>query len=185
MDIAGRVRDTGLMLEPGSSRERLAGTLKAAFAEGLLSEQTLSHRLGLLFGPRLIEPTSVIGDLALRTPRRPAVLASLASAVQAVRRELEGLFSRQRPEPAPLVLALDWSGAQEDLLIGRGTTCDVALSNQTVSRRHARLTFRDGTWIVSDMGSKNGITLNGAPVGRSQLRPGDRLALGLQLLEID
>jgi hypothetical protein len=184
MDIAGRVRDTGLMLEPGSSRERLAGTLKAAFAEGLLSEQTLSHRLGLLFGPRLIEPTSVIGDLALRTRRRPAVLASLASAVQAVRRDLEGLLSRQRPEPA-LVLALDWSGAQEDLLIGRGTTCDVALSNRTVSRRHARLTFRAGTWIVSDMGSKNGITLNGAPVGRSQLRPGDRLALGLQLLEID
>jgi pilus assembly protein CpaF len=83
------------------------------------------------------------------------------------------------------VLALDWSGAQEDLLIGRGGACDIALSNLTVSRAHARLIFRDGTWIVNDLASKNGITLNGAQVGRCQLRPGDRLALGLQLLEID
>jgi FHA domain len=173
------------MLEPGSSRERLAGTLKAAFAQGLLSEQTLTYRLGLLFGPRLIEPGRVIGDLELRTRRRPAGVASLAKALQAVRRELEVITTRRRPEPAPLVLALDWSGAQEDLLIGRASACDIALSNLTVSRRHARLIFRDGTWIVNDLSSRNGVTLNGVHVGRSQLRPGDRLALGLQLLEID
>jgi hypothetical protein len=185
MDNALGVRETGQMLKPGSSRERLAGTLKAAFAEGLLSEQTLSHRLGMLFGPRLIEPGPVIGDLALRARRRPAGLASLASALQVIRRELEALVSRERPEPAPLVLALDWSGGQDELLIGRGSACDIALRNLTVSRRHARLIFRDGTWIVNDLASKNGIAVNGAQVGRCQLRPGDRLALGLQLLEID
>jgi hypothetical protein len=185
MDIALRVRDTGQMLKPGSSRERLAGTLKAAFAEGLLSEQTLSHRLGLLFGPRLIEPRRVIGDLALRTRRRPARLASLGSALRAMRAELEEIVSRGRAEPAPLVLALDWAGGQEDLLIGRGPACDIALSNLTVSRQHARLIFRDGRWIVNDLASKNGIAVNGTQVGRCQLRPGDRLALGLQLLEID
>jgi hypothetical protein len=185
MDIPARLRETGHMLEPGSSRERLAGTLKAAFAEGLLSEQTLSHRLGLLFGPRLIEPRRLVGDLALRTGRRPAGWTPLVSALQAMRRELEAIVSRRRPELAPLVLALDWSGAQEDLLIGRDPSCDIALSDLTVSRRHARLIFRDGTWIVNDLASKNGIALNGAEVGRCQLRPGDRLALGLQLLEID
>jgi hypothetical protein len=185
MDNALGVRETGQMLKPGSSRERLAGTLKAAFAEGLLSEQTLSHRLGMLFGPRLIEPGPVIGDLALRARRRPAGLTSLASALQVIRRELDALVSRERPEPAPLVLALDWSGGQDELLIGRGSACDIALRNLTVSRRHARLIFRDGTWIVNDLASKNGIAVNGAQVGRCQLRPGDRLALGLQLLEID
>jgi DNA segregation ATPase FtsK/SpoIIIE, S-DNA-T family len=185
MDIARPVRDTGWVLKPGSSRERLAGTLKAAFAEGLLSEQTLSHRLGLLFGPRLIEPRSVIGDLALRAPRRPISLASLISAATAVRESLEGIIDRGRSAPAPLVLALDWSGGQEALVLGRAPSCDVALTDQTVSRRHARLVFRDCAWIVNDLASKNGVTVNGTKVGRCQLRPGDRLGLGLQLLDID
>jgi S-DNA-T family DNA segregation ATPase FtsK/SpoIIIE len=185
MDIARAVRDTGWVLKPGSSRERLAGTLKAAFAEGLLSEQTLSHRLGLLFGPPLIEPRSVIGDLALRAPRRPISLAALISAATAVRESLEGIIDRGRSLPAPLVLALDWSGAQDALLIGRASACDIALSDQTVSRRHARLVFRDGAWIVNDLESKNGVTVNGTKVGRCQLRPGDRLGLGLQQLDID
>src|SRR5437588_78913 len=139
MDIAGNVRGTGRMPGAGSARERLASTLKAAFAEGLLSEQTLSHRLGLLFGPRLIEPHGVVGDLTLRAQRRPAGFASLRSALQTAGRELARILSRRRSEPAPLVLALDWSGAQEELLIGRGTACDIALSNLTVSRRRGPL----------------------------------------------
>jgi hypothetical protein len=185
MDISGHLRETASMLRAESSREGLARTLRAAFAEGLLSEQTLSHRLGLLFGPRLIEPRSVIGDLALRSPRRPNSLASLISAAAAVRESLEAVIGRGRCAPEPLVLALDWSGAQDALLIGRATSSDIALSDQTVSRRHARLQFRDGVWIVNDLASKNGVTVNGRKVGRCQLRPGDRLGLGLQLLEID
>jgi len=187
MDIYGHVRETASMLRAGSARDGLARTLRAAFAEGLLSEQTLSHRLGLLFGPRLIEPRSVIGDLALRSPRRPIGLALLISAASAVRERLEGIIDRGRNTPAPLVLALalDWSGAQDALLIGRASSCDIALSDQTVSRRHAELLFRDGAWIVNDLASRNGVTVNGTQVGRCQLRPGDRLGLGLQLLDID
>jgi S-DNA-T family DNA segregation ATPase FtsK/SpoIIIE len=185
MDISARVRETAWMLRAGRSRDGLARTLRAAFAEGLLSEQTLSHRLGLLFGPPLIEPRSVIGDLALRAPRRPISLAWLISAASAVRESFEGIIDRRRSAPAALVLALDWSGAQDALLIGRASSCDIALSDQTVSRRHARLVFRDGAWIVNDLESKNGVTVNGTKVGRCQLRPGDHLALGLQLLDID
>jgi FHA domain len=185
MDISGLVRETASMLRAGRARDGLARTLRAAFAEGLLSEQTLSHRLGLLFGPRLIEPRSVIGDIALRSPRRPISLASLISAASAVRESLEGIIDRGCNAPAPLVLALDWSGAQDTLVIGRAPSCDIALGDQTVSRRHARLLFRDGAWIVNDLASKNGVTVNGTQVGRCQLRPGDRLGLGLQLLDID
>jgi hypothetical protein len=185
MDIRAAVRDTACMLEPGRLRGRLARILGAAFAEGLLSEQTLSHRLELLFGSPLVEPHWVIGDLALRThaPRRTP--ASVLSTLAAARSGLARVLDRRPPEPRALVLALDWSGRHDDLVIGRGTGCDVALLDRTVSRRHARLFFRDGGWIVQDLGSKNGIALNGARVGRSQLRPGDRLAVGLQLIEID
>ncbi|HSZ05152.1 MAG TPA: FHA domain-containing protein [Solirubrobacteraceae bacterium] len=186
MDIPAAVRETDWMLAPGRSRERLAGTLSAAFAEGLLSEQTLSYRLELLFGPRLIEPGSLVGDLALRdrpTPR-PAI-ASALSALAAARAAVGGFTGAGRREPTELVLALDWAGAHGDLLIGRSPDCDVRLGEGTVSRRHARLVFRDGAWMIQDLASRNGVTVNGTPVGRCQLRPGDRLGLGLQLVEID
>jgi hypothetical protein len=159
--------------------------LNEAFSEGLLSEQTLSHRLELLFGSRLIEPHGVVGDLALRTPSRRLGPAASAWWVGAIRERLAELLRRRSPEPPGIVLALDWSGGLEDLVIGRGPGCDISLGDRTVSRRHARLVFRDGSWIVQDLGSRNGIALNGARVGRCQLHPGDRLSLGLQLVEID
>ncbi|MGD0454938.1 MAG: FHA domain-containing protein [Solirubrobacteraceae bacterium] len=174
------------MLEPGFSRDRLASILNTAFAEGLLSEQTLSYRLGLLFGPRLIEPRGVVGDLALRAgPRRRVVLDSFQSVVAAARTGLGRIVGSSDSEPAPLMLALDWAGAQDDLLIGRGPECDIGLHDATVSRRHARLVFRDGTWVIQDLASKNGVTVNGTHVGRCQLQPGDRVGLGLQLVDID
>lgn len=185
MDIRAGVRETTRMLEPGRARERLVRTLNAAFAEGLLSEQTHSYRLGLVFGPRVIEPRGVVGDLTLRAERQRDRPALLALALAAVRHGLTGIRERRQRDSAAFVVALDWSGAQEDLLIGRGPGCDVALPDGTVSRRHARLVFRDGGWIVQDLGSRNGVTVNGVRVGRCQVRPGDRVGLGLQLVDID
>ena len=174
------------MPQPGFSRDRLAGVLNAAFAEGLLSEQTLSHRLGLLFGPRLIEPSGVVGDLALRArPRRQLVSGALTAVFDAVRASVGGVLGARRPEPAALVLTLDWTGAQDELTVGRDASCDISLDDSTVSRRHARLIFRDGVWVIQDLASKNGLTVNGAAVGRCQLRAGDRVSLGLQLIDID
>jgi hypothetical protein len=156
--------------------------VNAAFAEGLLSDQTLSYRLGLVFGPRLVEPRRVVGDLALRDHRPSGRLASFPAAV---RRGLARLLGRRLAPPAEYLLALDWSGARSELLVGRAAGCDIALDHPTVSRHHARLVFRDGGWMVQDLGSKNGVTINGVRVGRCALRPGDRVGLGLQLVEVD
>ncbi len=72
-------RDTRIVSALGRSRQRLAGVLNSAFAEGLLSEQTHSYRLGLLFAPRLIDPQRLVGDLTLRRGRsRPGVVARRA-----------------------------------------------------------------------------------------------------------
>jgi hypothetical protein len=181
------VLHTGVMANAGASRERLAGILGTAFADGLLSENTLSHRLGLLFGQRLVDPHGVVGDLSIRerprrrrgSSRRPAVMAALSAACRLL------IAWPDTADGQALVLALDWERGDEDLVIGRAAACQVALTNPTVSRRHARLVFRDGGWMIEDLVSTNGTFVNDASVGRCRLAPGDRLRLGDQLIDLD
>lgn len=165
MDMAARLRDTAGVLGPGAHRHRLARILNAAYAEGLLSERTLTYRLDVLFASAVIDPVKLVGDLTRRVPRR---------------------WRRRRTrDDSGILLALDWSGVQEELVIGRHPSCDVVVTDLTASRHHARLVFRDGGWIVQDLESTNGTRLNGQRVGRCRLHPGDQLALGNQLLRID
>lgn len=171
------------MLGPGASRTRIARVLNSAYADGLLSDETFAHRLDQVFGERLIDPLRLIGDLGLRSaPRRWRVKLRDAAAAAA------GTFRLARSETVEehiTLLALDWNGGQSELLLGRSRDCDVVLESGAVSRRHARLLFRDGHWVVCDLGSKNGTTVNGAGVGRCRLRPGDRVMFGDTLVRID
>ncbi len=146
---------------------------------GLLSSETFSHRLDQLFQRRLIDPVRLIGDLSTRgSRRRPAWFALVAGAVE---RWTRG----EHFVPPAMLLALDWTGGQGELILGRHDSCDVVLSDPSVSRRHARLVFRDGNWVLQDLHSTNGTLVNGVRVGRCTLRPGDRLALGDEQLRID
>ena len=171
------------MLNAGVLRDRLAAILKAAFADGLLSEQTLIHRLSVLFDRRLVDPHGLVGDLSLRIRhQRWRWLSPPDTAVAAYRR----LITPQRgATAAPLVLALNWIHGEDDLVIGRGPDCAVVLADHSVSREHARLVYRDGAWVIQDLDSKNGTFVNSKRVGRTHLTPGDRLQLGDQLLDID
>ena len=66
-----------------------------------------------------------------------------------------------------------------ETLLGRAKNCDVVLHYPTISRTHAVLTrYDDGSWTVSDVGSKGGITLNGVPVSMEVVHAGDVIALG-------
>jgi FHA domain-containing protein len=171
------------MLRAGASRQRLSRTLNAAYAEGLMSEHTFSHRLDQLFGSWLVDPIRLVGDLNRRTSRR-ASRATIVDALVAIWRTVRSRLSRSLGQRSTL-LALDWTGAHRELVVGRHPDCDVVVANRWVSRRHARLFFRDGIWVLQDLGSTNGTTVNGERVGRCELRPGDILALGAQHLKID
>ena len=74
-------------------------------------------------------------------------------------------------------------------LIGRGTSCDVVINHPMVSRSHARLTVGSDSAVVEDLGSQNGVYVNGGRIaGKRTLRHGDVLRVGrddLQLLFFD
>lgn len=63
--------------------------------------------------------------------------------------------------------------------LGRSRECDVVLDDANVSRRHAEVRPRGGSWVLTDLGSTNGVSVNGAPVDRPRvLTPGDVVELG-------
>ncbi len=64
-------------------------------------------------------------------------------------------------------------------VLGRSRDCDIVLEDTGVSRRHAELRPGAGGWMVADLGSTNGVRVNGRNIhGPHPLRPGDRLELG-------
>jgi hypothetical protein len=67
-------------------------------------------------------------------------------------------------------------------MIGRSRDCDIVLADSNVSRRHAEIRpGAQGRWTVADLGSTNGVRVNGRDVesGHAQpLAPGDHVAFG-------
>jgi hypothetical protein len=71
-------------------------------------------------------------------------------------------------------------------LIGRSRDCDVVIDDENVSRRHAEVRPSGGSWIVKDLGSTNGVKVNGRRISQPQsLRPGDRIDIGLSTLTFE
>jgi hypothetical protein len=68
--------------------------------------------------------------------------------------------------------------AGERTLIGRSPDCDVFLDDVTVSRRHAVLVDRGGTFMIEDEGSLNGTFLNRRRIESAQLSDGDEVQIG-------
>ncbi|MEZ4338527.1 MAG: FHA domain-containing protein [Sandaracinaceae bacterium] len=69
--------------------------------------------------------------------------------------------------------------------LGRDPACEIRLSDESVSRRHAVLRVSDGGVEISDQGSRNGIRINGDRVyGRGELEIGDRIQVGIYDLEL-
>lgn len=181
MDKRQPSRETVRMQGHGSLRDRIARTLNTAYGDGLLSEHTLSHRLDVLCGSHVIEPAGLLGDLTLRSSAKlPTGISRLAAYARWALRD-----RWRQPPPDPMLLALDWDGGDDDLLVGRHPSCDIVLDDLSVSRRHARLRFRDGHWVLQDLQSTNGTLVNRARVVRCQLQPGDEVHVGTVRLLVD
>jgi signal transduction histidine kinase len=71
--------------------------------------------------------------------------------------------------------------------LGRGSSCDVTLDKETVSRHHARI-YQDhfGRWIVEDLDSQNGVFIEGRRVKTQAVLPDEQISIRpftLSLLE--
>jgi hypothetical protein len=71
----------------------------------------------------------------------------------------------------------------EPVLIGRATECQIQTQDAMVSRRHARI-FWDGSYIIEDLGSSNGVYVGNDKVSRAPIRPGDTVTCGSLVMRL-
>jgi len=114
-----------------------------------------------------------------------AVLELLAAPPEGTRAAAGALLAGAAPPgPGLLVLSGPLAGARAPLrgpvVVGRGRSAGLRLPDAEISRRHARVRLRGGQAIVEDLGSKNGVRVNGVRTERRAvvLAPGDELTIG-------
>ncbi len=126
--------------------------------------------------------------------------------MQANVRKLDGMMSRQlsgsgltsgeaeRPRNGRLIVSLDGDNAlkyplfKSDMVIGRARDTDIRVAGRHMSRRHARVFIDHGVVMIEDLGSLNGITVNGKTVRKHELHDGDVLNVGgsrLRFVDLD
>jgi pSer/pThr/pTyr-binding forkhead associated (FHA) protein len=82
----------------------------------------------------------------------------------------------------PRVLTFD----KDEITIGRVTGNDIVLAKGNISKRHTRLTKRDGGMEIADLKSTNGTFVNGRKIaGPTNVAPSDRIYVGDFLIGID
>lgn len=67
---------------------------------------------------------------------------------------------------------------RERMIVGRGPSVDVAFDDPDMSRQHASIEFTDEGPRIRDLGSTNGLLLNGNLVQSAELENGDQLEIG-------
>jgi len=64
------------------------------------------------------------------------------------------------------------------LLIGRHPECDARIEWPKISRRHCCMAIAYDRVLIRDLGSRNGVRVNGRVIDEVRLQPGDEIAIG-------
>jgi hypothetical protein len=134
---------------------RALAQLRNAYAAGHVSTSTLEARIALALTG---DADGAVWDLPRWWHRRRAARVLVVDGVE-------------RP--------LDTS-----MRIGRSSSCDLVLEDDSISRRHAEIALRGGVCVIRDLGSCNGTWVNGRAVRRARLRRGDELQLGETVIRV-
>jgi hypothetical protein len=164
-----------------SDRERQATVraLRGQLREGRMSEVTFVRRLFLaLDARRRTDLDRLMADLPPRRPlqkRLAPLYGWLTPVYRRAKDVLAGITPPRLAQRAPALCELALPPVPGQYLIGRSEDVDLRLDDISVSRRHALISFVDGGWILTDLGSRNGTWINGwrlpgpAPVGAGDL----------------
>ncbi len=143
----------------------LKGTLERA---GIPLEENMPEAVPAATSPAA---PSLDPDMVGPAPGASPSLSSNAPAPAVSGPKLVGLAGTYAGAVFPL------TGAS--VVVGRETTCDIALpDDHTASRRHARFINASGTIIVHDEGSSNGTLVNGQKILEHELSTGDEVQVG-------
>lgn len=63
------------------------------------------------------------------------------------------------------------------MTLGRRRTCDICLDFPNISGQHCEFSYKGGVWHVRDLGSQNGVKVNGEKVSSRVLKPGDQVGI--------
>ena len=85
----------------------------------------------------------------------------------------------------PLGGGADFPLHKPRLTVGRRAPCDVVISRSTVSSKHCELELIEGYWFVRDLGSRNGIRINGERVQEGWIPANGRVTFGDQRFQLE
>jgi hypothetical protein len=131
---------------------------------------------------RLVRPSAAAGDAA--EPHAEQGDHGHTMVYSTSDRLREELDRPRGPEPTGRVMVIAEGKrmlvGRDGAILGRSRDCDITLNDPNVSRRHAELRPDGrGGWVIEDLGSTNGVRVNGRPISApTPLKPGDRIALG-------
>ena len=185
-------------------RERFASYEEALATElaGYLLEHARRERLALLSRPviefetddrlglgefgiqtRVVQPEHERQQAARHDESGRTMIYSTAGRVA------EPLEERARTRVESALLLLDGKRmvvGPAGVTLGRSRQCDVVLDDPNVSRQHAEIRPRGGSWVLSDLGSTNGSCLNGRRIdGPEVIKPGDEIELGTSVIRFE
>jgi hypothetical protein len=184
-----------------ADREQFSGyedSLKGELQD-YLSEHARRENYALLSPARVLMETDAdldVGEFGIATrmvqpDRRPVPAGEPLPDVQP---GATMVYKPKTPEPTqavspeelgvePELVTLKFDGTryevkQRRVVIGRSRDCDVQLADTNVSRRHAELRQEGATYWIVDLGSTNGLEVNGKRVKRAKLSDGDTITIG-------
>ncbi|CAL9403280.1 FHA domain-containing protein [Streptomyces pilosus] len=158
-----------------AERDKALNVLRDGVVRGRLSHDTFVRRMELaLVARRSDELAALTADL----PRENRLARVVFGSVEAVSGFGVRLRRAWQAEKLPKLL-LPYPVSGHPLRIGRDPASGLRISHETVSRVHAELRHQGGLWVLRDLGSTNGTTVNGRRVvGAAVVREGDQIGFG-------
>jgi hypothetical protein len=157
-----------------AERDRVVGVLREGAAQGRLSHDTFLRRMELALVARSPQELHALtADLHTGEGMSRKVVRAVGG-VSAFFVRLRRAWLAEKlpplllPEPGPYPLR-----------IGRDPVNGLRLTHESVSRLHAELSLQNDMWVLRDLGSTNGTTVNGRRVtGAVPVRDGDMVSFG-------